>query len=29
MIVYKIADVSDIDATLTLHAKYQLNSIKD
>ena len=29
MIVYKIADVGDIDATLTLHAKYQIDSIKE
>ena len=29
MIVYKIAEISDIDATLSLHAKYQIDTIKE
>ena len=29
MIEYKIATVEDIDATLKLHAKYQLDTIKE
>jgi len=29
MIVYKIAEISDIEATLTLHAKYQIDTINE
>ena len=29
MIVYKIAEISDIEATLALHAKYQVNTIHE
>jgi len=27
--IYKIADINDIEATLKLHAKYQVDSIKE
>jgi len=27
--MYKIAELSDIEATLKLHAKYQIDSIKE